>query len=169
MCEHSVHVIGRSAARVGVWIGVLVVSFAVLPLRGERWWLGALIGLAVLVATVPVTLRRVRSVLRSDRPGLEVVEAITLLLTMLVVGFAAVYFAMDRNHDQFAGLDTRIDAVYFTVSTLSTVGFGDITATGSAARLAVTVQMLFNLVFVGVVVRAFVGAARRAAQRPPHQ
>ena len=50
------------------------------------------------------------------------VEAIVLLVAMLVLGFAAVYYAMDADQGQFAGLATRVDSVYFTVTTLSTVG-----------------------------------------------
>jgi voltage-gated potassium channel len=161
MREDAVHIARRSAARSGGLVCLLVGTYAVLPLRGERWWLGAALGAAVLAATIPVTVRRLGLVLSSDRPVLEALEALTLLLTMLVVGFAAVYFAMDRNADQFVGLDTRIDAIYFTVTTLSTVGFGDITATGQVARLTVTVQILFDLAFVGLAVRAFVVAIRR--------
>ena len=40
---------------------------------------------------------------------------------------------------------TRIDSVYFTVTTFATVGFGDITATTEAARLVVTGQMIADL------------------------
>ena len=87
------------------------------------------------------------------------VEAIVLLVAMLVLGFAAVYFAMDADQEQFDGLDTRVDAVYFTVTTLSTVGYGDIHATGHAARVLVTLQILMNLAFLGIVVRVMARAA----------
>lgn len=169
MVEDEVHAARRSAARTVGLVGLLGVSYAVLPLQGDRWWLGALIGTAVLLGTIPLAVRRVQAVLRSERPGLDAAEALVLLVAMLVVGFAAVYYAMDRGHGQFSGLDTRIDALYFTVTTLSTVGFGDITATGQAARLVVTVQILFNVAFVGVAVRVFVGAARRAGAGSPNR
>ncbi|MGH9214501.1 MAG: potassium channel family protein [Acidimicrobiales bacterium] len=167
MLEDAAQAARRSAARSAGLVGILAVSYAMLPLRGERWWLGTLIGAALLGATIPVTIRRVRAVLGSHRPVLEASEALVLLLTMLVLGFAAIYFAMDRNQGQFTGLNTRIDAVYFTVTTLSTVGFGDITAISQAARLVVTVQIVFNVVFVGVAVRVFVGAAQRAGHGSP--
>jgi hypothetical protein len=77
------------------------------------------------------------------------------------VGFAGLYLAMDHHGDEFAGLDTKVDAAYFTVTTLTTVGFGDISATSQAARVAVTFQMLFDLAFLGVAVRVLVTAARR--------
>jgi voltage-gated potassium channel len=167
MVQDTVQAAKRSAARSAGLVGVLAGAYAVLPLRGDRWWLGALVGTAVIAAIIPLTVRRVRSVLRSDRPGLAAVEAIVLLLAMLVVGFAAVYLAMDRNQGQFSGLDTRIDALYFTVTTMSTVGYGDITATGQVARFVVTAQILFNVAFVGVTVRVFIGAVRRAGEGPP--
>jgi hypothetical protein len=40
---------------------------------------------------------------------------------------------------------TRTDALYFTVTVFSTVGFGDITAASQSARLVVTAQMLLDL------------------------
>jgi hypothetical protein len=137
----------------------LVVGYALLPLRGERWWIGAAVGVAAIVGTVPITIRRLHAVRRSDQPVLVALEAVILLLAMLVLGFAAVYFAIGVDVDQFSGLETRIDALYFTVTTLSTVGFGDVHAAGQAARVLVTVQILVNLLFLGIVVRVMARAA----------
>ena len=117
-------------------------------------------GLAVLALTVPLTVRRVRAVLVAERRVVEAALALLLLLTMLLVGFAALYLALDGSGDQFAGLDTRVDALYFTVTTLATVGFGDITAPGQAARVAVTSRMLFGLIFIGIAARVLITAAR---------
>jgi voltage-gated potassium channel len=36
---------------------------------------------------------------------------------------------------------------------MSTVGFGDIHAAGSLARLIVTVHMVFNLIYLGTALR----------------
>jgi hypothetical protein len=137
----------------------LIVGYALLPLRGERWWIGAAIGVAAIVGTVPITIRRLHAVRRSDQPVLAALEAVILLLAMLVLGFAAIYFAIGVDLDQFSGLETRVDALYFTVTTLSTVGFGDVHAAGQAARVLVTVQILVNLLFLGVVVRVMARAA----------
>ena len=89
-----------------------------------------------------------------------------LLLTLLIVGFATVHYTHRATYldEQFAGLDTKIDGLYFTMTVVSTVGFGDITPTGQAARAIVTVQMLFDLLFIGVAVR-FLGQVVRAAAR----
>ena len=48
---------------------------------------------------------------------------------------------------------TRFDALYFTVSTFATVGFGDITAISVAARFVTLVQMIGGLVLIRVVAR----------------
>ena len=39
------------------------------------------------------------------------------------------------------------------MTVVTTVGFGDITPVGQAARAIVTVQMIFDLLFLGVAVR----------------
>ena len=52
----------------------------------------------------------------------------------------------------------KIGALYFTVTVFSTVGFGDITAKTDLARTLVTIQMLFNLVVIGLAAKVVFGA-----------
>jgi hypothetical protein len=137
----------------------MIVGYSVLPLRGELWWIGAAVGVGAIVGVVPITVRRFHAVRRSEEPVLVALEAIVLLVTMLVLGYAAVYYAIDVNQGQFDGLVTRVDSAYFTVVTLSTVGYGDIHAVGQAARVLVTIQIMMNLAFLGVVVRVMGRAA----------
>ena len=55
------------------------------------------------------------------------------------------------------------------VTVFATVGFGDISAVSSVARVLVTVQMVGDLVLIGLVLRVFMTAVdrgrRRAAER----
>lgn len=156
----------QAALRTAAIVIVATVLYAVLPFGERRWWIGAVVGLVTLGAIVPFTVARVRAVRGAEHPLLAAAEAIALLLAMVVYGFAALYLLIDRRAGQFDGIDTRIDAVYFTVTTLSTVGFGDIHATGQAARLAVTVQVLFDLTLLAVAIRVLAAAAReRRADR----
>ena len=60
---------------------------------------------------------------------------------------------------------TRTDTLYFTVTIFSTVGFGDITATSEAGRLIVTVQMVLDLLVLGLGIRLFLGAVRTGERR----
>ncbi len=55
--------------------------------------------------------------------------------------------------------------MYYTVSTISTVGFGDIAAESDAARTLVTVQMLFDLALIAGLVRLVIVATRTGLQR----
>jgi hypothetical protein len=81
--------------------------------------------------------------------------------------FAAGYFALEQGDgSQFESLETKTDALYFTLSTLATVGFGDVHATGQVARVLVIVQITFDLVFVAALVSVVTGLIReRAAHR----
>jgi hypothetical protein len=59
----------------------------------------------------------------------------------------------------------RASAFYFTVTTFATVGFGDIVPLNDSARIAVTVQMLLDLIVLGVVLKLLVGVVRVSRQR----
>jgi hypothetical protein len=103
---------------------------------------------------------QVRAVARSPYPRLRAVTGLAVSAPVLVVLFATTYFLMGRD-DQGAFSEplTRVDALYYAMSVFSTVGFGDIAAQSQAARVTVTVQMVANLVYVGVLVRAVTAAA----------
>lgn len=60
---------------------------------------------------------------------------------------------------------TRTDALYFTVTVFTTVGFGDITATSQLTRRLVTIQMILDLLIVGLGIRVLLSAVERGRQR----
>jgi hypothetical protein len=150
--------------RILVLAALLSGVYAVIPLQTDRWWLGLAGGLAALLAITPFTVRRVTAVASSTEPVLAAAEAIVFVVAMLVFGFSSVYLAINRGDGQFVGLSTKVDAVYFTATTLATVGYGDIHAQGQAARMAVTLQMVIDLSVLAITVKALVGAARRGAR-----
>ena len=47
------------------------------------------------------------------------------------------------------------------MTTFTTVGFGDVVAKSHPARIAVIVQMLVDLVLIGVVARVLLGTIQR--------
>ena len=67
------------------------------------------------------------------------------------------------------GIETKIDALYFTITVVSTVGFGDITATGQGARLIVSANMIVNLVLLTIAIRLLSWAVKQRRERtaPP--
>ncbi len=65
---------------------------------------------------------------------------------MLVVSFSSAYYVLGSEFDdQIVDLQTKLDALYFTITIMATVGFGDITASGQMARALVTGQMVVEL------------------------
>jgi voltage-gated potassium channel len=90
----------------------------------------------------------------------------------LIVVFATAYMVMAGDQQgSFSESLTRIDALYYAMSVFTTVGFGDIAAQSEAARTVTMVQMLADLVYVGLLVRLFttaagIGTKRRAAEDP---
>jgi len=82
--------------------------------------------------------------------------------------FASAYFVMEKGSPaSFTHPLTRTDALYFVVTTFSTVGYGDITPASQTARVVVTVQMLLDLLAIGLGIRVFVGAVQMARQARP--
>lgn len=100
------------------------------------------------------------------------IDGLVLSVVAVVVAFSLGFYLMaEQRPGEIAGLHTRIDALYFTMSTLTTVGFGDVHATGQTARVLVLVQMVFNIVFVTTAAALLssrirsVAAERAAARR----
>jgi voltage-gated potassium channel len=98
--------------------------------------------------------------------GPEAAKVIGLLTVLFVaiLFFARADYLLALEPGQFAELHTKTDALYFNVSTLATVGFGDVHATGQAARVAVTVQIVFNLVFIGLGITLVTGLLKHRAR-----
>ena len=121
-----------------------------------------------LLVLAGVVAWQIRSITHADYPAIRAVEALALTTPLFVLLFAATYFILAQdNPANFTPHNhlTRTDTLYFTVSTFSTVGFGDITATSEPARLMVTAQILLDLLAVGLGIRVFVGAVQTGVRR----
>lgn len=147
---------------------VLVALYYLLPLdhlANVPLWVILVVGLVVLLA---VAAWQLRLVLRSDFPAVRAAEALATTVALFLLLFAAIYFVMERgNPASFSHHLTRTDSLYFTVTTFSTVGYGDITAASQAARLLVTVQMVLDLLALGLGIKVFIGAVQLARQGRP--
>jgi len=130
-------------------------------------------GVLILVA---VTVVQLWLIIKARYPVVRAIEALTATVPLFLLLFAWAYFTMANNNPANFNTHplTRTDALYFAVTVFSTVGFGDIVAVSQSARLVVTVQMLLDLLALGLVVRAFLGAVQFARQQdtpagPPGQ
>jgi voltage-gated potassium channel len=158
----------RSSLRATGSTAVLVALYFLLPLDTPVTWFAVTMLVIGLVAFVALVIFQVRSILRSPFPGLRAIEALATSIPLFLLLFAAAYVVLDTDSaSNFSQPLTRTDALYFTVTVFSTVGFGDITAKTETARLVVTVQMVADLIVLGLGIKVIVGAVTRGRQQRP--
>jgi len=146
-----------------LFVIVAAVVYFLLPVPGrmrESSW-AILFGAGSFVVALLIVLR-IRGMLR-ETTGTRA-RGLIVLVCCAVLFFAWANVTLAAVPGQFADLHTKTDAVYFSVSTLATVGFGDVHAAGQLARAAVTMEMLFNLVFLGTAVTVVTGILRQHVQ-----
>jgi voltage-gated potassium channel len=147
---------------------VLVALYYLLPLDPSS--IGVTVGILAfgLVGLVGLVAFQVRGIIRAKHPALRAVGALATSVPLFLLLFAATYFVMEGiSAGSFSEPMTRTDAVYFTVTVFSTVGFGDITAVSEQARVLVIGQMIAGIVILGLGVRILVDAVKRGQQRQP--
>ncbi|SBT38940.1 potassium channel family protein [Micromonospora narathiwatensis] len=126
------------------------------------------IGTVVVVVTVAVAItRQVRDQLAPAAPsGEAATRSLIRLAVALVAGVLAFalgdYVIATNRAGEFVGLQTRVDALYFALSTITTVGYGDVHAQGQIARVVVCGQMLFS---IGVIATGASIVVRQLAQQ----
>lgn len=155
-----------TVARLAVVLAVLLAVYVVAPWDGRLdLSLGAQL-LAWLALLAVVVWLDVRSVLRSRRPWQKAAEGAVLSIALLLLPFASVYVLLDQtDSSSFSEPLTRIDGLYFAVTVFSTVGFGDIVPVSETARVLVTVQIVVDLLLVGVITKVLLGAAQLQNRR----
>ncbi|MDT0379619.1 potassium channel family protein [Streptomyces sp. DSM 42041] len=129
---------------------LMVTGYFLLPLDAfgsERPVIGWSVFVLLLTLIAVLLLKQMRDVLL-DRRGVHPGFVIPLLVALTVLAFSAAYYTLAKEPGQFHGLRTRLDALYFTVVTLATVGYGDIHPRGQTSRLLAVIQITYNLVFL---------------------
>ncbi|MGW6918799.1 potassium channel family protein [Kitasatospora sp. NPDC054939] len=166
----------RDAPDLRVWgqfvgvFGLLMVGYFTVPLR----WFGdhrpvfswIAFGIAIALLTL-LLLMRIRDVLMGAgrHPGIW----LALLICLSLVLFATSYYVLAGHPGDFDGLETRLDALYFTVVTMSTIGYGDITAASQSARLVVVLQVVYNFVFLAAAAGTLSGQVRSGLESRLHR
>ncbi|OAR23485.1 transporter [Streptomyces sp. ERV7] len=156
--------------------GHLLRSVASVTLLTALYYLAPLdrgIGVGTVVAFVLglvlfgwLTARQIAAITHAEYPRLRAIEAVATAVPLFLVLFSATYYLLaDNRPSSFSEPLSRTDALYFTVTVFATVGFGDIVPTTGAGRALATVQMLADLIVVGVVAKVLFGAVRVGLRR----
>ncbi len=167
-------VVGVAAVTFGV------PSFASSAVAVDAAFLGAMAAVAVLVAA---TAQQVAIFLldagqlfeeffqRIERLVLPVYAFLTFY-SLIVVAFAAIYKIVDTAvpgpHFRMLGEDRAVsfaDAFYFSVVTLSTVGYGDILPVSQAVRLIAVVEVVFGVTLLLVGLSEIMSYSREVQAR----
>jgi hypothetical protein len=137
----------RGLARAVAITVLLVVAYYLLPLdslSSAPWLITFIAALTILAGT---GVWQVRAVMVSPNPAIRAIEGIAGTAPLFVLLFAATYFVM-----------ARADPARFSIPDLSRT-------TTETSRIVVTVQMVLDLIVLGLGVRAFVGAVRLGRER----
>ena len=120
---------------------LIVIISLLAPLAGENFAF-----LRVLRTLRLFRSYRTISRLQKDAPffrrNQEVIFSAVNLLVFLLVMTALVFETQVRRNEQ---IGNYADALYFTVTTLTTTGFGDITLEGTSGRLLAVLIMIFGV------------------------
>ena len=123
-------------------IDVVIVTTLVIP-----WFVDSLIFLRVLRAVGLLrsiqTLRDLRAQSRFFRDNEDVIQSAVNLIVFIFVMSSLVFVFQGKGRN--SEIENFIDALYFTVSTLTTTGFGDITLKGDWGHLLSVVVMALGV------------------------
>ncbi|WP_314242893.1 potassium channel family protein [Streptomyces kutzneri] len=153
-------------------IAVLTWLYYVTPLDGG-FGVGTILTLALGLAVFGLlTAWQIAAVSHAQFPRMRALEAMATGVPLFLLLFSATYYLLaEQDPTSFSEPLTRTDALYFTITTFATVGYGDIVATDQGSRVLVTAQMVADLILIGVIAKALVGAIkvgmhRRSSQAP---
>lgn len=164
--KHRRRAVALTIARIiVVWV-VLLAAYFVAPFDGKSADNYGFRVAASILLLIVVLAWEVWRTSQSSIPQLRAVSALGAVFPLLLVIFASTYLSMSRSApSSFNESLNHVSALYFTVTTLATVGFGDISAASNGARVLVTVQTILDLLLLGGVVRLLTAAVRTDLDR----
>ncbi len=164
-------VITRSALRILVSVILLFVLYGALP-AADRTGIGTLLELLVgLVILGALLAWQVLKIMGAEHPELRAAEALATAVPVVLIVFAFTYLSLSHVQPKsFSEPLNHVRAIYFVITVISTVGFGDIVPKTDAAMIVVSFQIMLDLVLLVGIVRAVffaaqVGVRRRQSER----
>jgi hypothetical protein len=156
----------RSLVQSALTTAAIVCAYFALPFNLSFDGRPTVVMLVGLVLVTALLVWQLRGVLRSPYPRVRTIAALTTALPLFLIVFATTYYLSSLSAaDGWSEQLDRLDALYFAVTVFSTVGFGDIVPASGLTRVLVMIQMLADVVLVGLVVRAMVAAMRQGLKR----
>ena len=127
--------------RFTTWADIIAIVSFVAPIAGEGFGFLRILRTVRLLRTYQL-LSRLRRDFAWFRQREEVVMASINLMVFLFIMTGLIYAVQHETNPDIANF---ADALYFTVTTLTTTGFGDITLTGTTGRMLAVAVMIFGV------------------------
>jgi len=139
----------RAQIIVLVLTGLLVFQWVATSTRG--YGLVEIITAFVTIAcTLATTFRSVQ--LPTALPLWSLILQVVTAGTVFVVNFSWIYWAYSPSPSACMNVGlSKIDGTYFTLTTLTTVGYGDITPVTERCRVIVSGQLILGIVFMVII------------------
>jgi len=131
----------RDLMRFSTWADIVAIVSFLAPLAGEAGGFLRILRTLRLLRDYQM-LARLRIDSSFFRRNEEVIFAVTNLAVFIFIMTAVVYETQKFRHPQ---IGNYADALYFTVTALTTTGFGDITLPGTLGRMITVVIMIFGV------------------------
>lgn len=159
-------IVARGLTRALILTVAVVAVYFLTPATGVVLPLSAALVVGPLV-WLGVTIWQIRAIITSPQPLLRSIESLAIIVALYLVLFAATYWLIARADPTSFSVDalTRLDALYFTATIFSSVGFGDITPVSQSVRALVTVQMILNILILGAGIRLLMVVVQRGQAR----
>ncbi|PIE10418.1 MAG: ion transporter [Rhodobacterales bacterium] len=132
---------GELLTRMSTWTDALAVASFLAPVAGEGLGFLRILRTLRLLQTYHM-MERLRQDFRWFREHEDIVLATVNLSVFLFVMTGLIYALQEASNPQ---INNYADALYFTITTLTTTGFGDITLTGSGGRMLSVFVMIFGV------------------------
>jgi len=131
----------RYFLRVATWADIAAIISFLAPIAGEGLGFLRILRTLRLLHTYQLLVR-----LRQDFAWFRLREEVVLAsINLLVFLFVMTGLIYALQHEANPEIRNYADALYFTVTTLTTTGFGDITLTGTAGRLLSVAVMIVGV------------------------
>src|SRR3954454_13340689 len=142
--------------RFSTWTDIVAIVSFLAPLAGEAGGFLRVLRTLRLLRDYQM-LARLREDSTFFRRNEEVIFAVTNLAVFIFVMTAIVYETQKFRNPQIANY---ADALYFTVTALTTTGFGDITLSGTTGRMITVVIMIFGVTLFFNLARALLSPSK---------
>lgn len=168
---HTSHVRSR-AFKVGIALVVAAdIANFLQAATGRHGGDGSTFIMFVLVLLAPVAI--IHRIIRHETVGLETILGSICVYVLIAISFAGIYGAVNEAEPTgfFAQKiePTNVDFLYFSFVTITTVGYGDLTAGTSTGRVLVTFEAVIGQIFLVTLVARLVSlyGVRRPSRDGP--